>query len=32
MQERHGRWLKLVSGLVICALGAVLVFAPQWLV
>jgi glutaredoxin len=32
MQERHGRWLKLVSGLVICVLGAMLVFAPQWLV
>jgi glutaredoxin len=32
MQERQGRWLKLVSGLVISALGAVLLFAPQWLV
>ena len=32
MTERHGRWLKLVSGVVICALGAVLVFAPGWLV
>lgn len=32
MQERQGRWLKLVSGLVISALGAVLVFAPQRLV
>jgi len=32
MTERHGRWLKLVSGVVICALGAVLVFAPEWLV
>jgi hypothetical protein len=32
MQERHGRWLKLVSGLIICALGSVLLFAPQWLV
>lgn len=32
MQERHGRWLKLVSGLVVCALGAVLLLAPQWLV
>jgi len=29
MQERHGRWLKLLSGLVICTLGAVLLFAPQ---
>lgn len=31
MQERHGRWLKLLSGLVICALGAVLLLKPQWL-
>jgi hypothetical protein len=32
MQERHGRWLKLISGLVVFALGATLVFAPEWLV
>jgi hypothetical protein len=32
MQERHGRWLKLVSGLVVFALGATLVFAPEWLI
>jgi hypothetical protein len=32
MHERHGRWLKLVSGATICSLGAVLLFAPQWLV
>lgn len=31
MQERHGRWLKLVSGLVVLALGLVLLFKPQWL-
>jgi glutaredoxin len=28
MQEHHGRWLKLVSGLTIVALGALLLFAP----
>jgi hypothetical protein len=32
MQERHGHWLKLGSGLVVGALGAVLLFAPQLLV
>jgi glutaredoxin len=28
LQEREGRWLKLLSGTVIIALGAMLVFAP----
>jgi hypothetical protein len=32
MHERHGRWLKLVSGAAIGSLGAILLFAPQWLV
>lgn len=32
VQERHGRWLKLASGVVVCSLGGVLLFAPQWLV
>jgi len=32
LQEREGRWLKLVSGLVIVALGLTLIAAPQWLV
>jgi hypothetical protein len=31
LQERAGRWLKLVSGLVLGALGAVLLFRPEWL-
>lgn len=31
MQERHGRWLKLVSGLVVFALGLLLLFRPRWL-
>ena len=32
MQENEGRWLKLASGLVILALGIVLLFKPDWLV
>lgn len=31
LQENEGRWLKLVSGLVILLLGIVLLFRPQWL-
>jgi hypothetical protein len=31
VQEREGRWLKLVSGLVILALGLVMLFSPEWL-
>ncbi|MBK8059163.1 MAG: NrdH-redoxin [Gemmatimonadetes bacterium] len=31
LQERAGRWLKLVSGLVLGALGAVLLLRPEWL-
>ncbi len=31
LQEGQGRWLKLVSGLVILALGLVLLFKPEWL-
>lgn len=31
MQETHGRWLKLVSGSVIAALGLVMIFRPEWL-
>jgi hypothetical protein len=31
LQERGGRWLKLVSGTVIAVLGLVLLFRPQWL-
>ena len=31
LSERAGRWLKLVSGLVMLALGLVLLLRPQWL-
>jgi hypothetical protein len=31
LQQSAGRWLKLVSGLVLGALGAVLLFRPEWL-
>lgn len=31
LQERAGRWLKLVSGAVIVVLGVLLVARPQWL-
>ncbi|HVW36010.1 MAG TPA: glutaredoxin [Pirellulales bacterium] len=31
MQEGEGRWLKLVSGLVILALGLAMIFRPEWL-
>ena len=31
MQETHGRWLKLLSGSVIAALGLVMIFRPEWL-
>ena len=29
--RREGRWLKLISGLVILALGLVMIFKPEWL-
>jgi hypothetical protein len=31
LQEREGRWLKLVSGAVMLALALVLLFKPEWL-
>jgi hypothetical protein len=31
LQENEGKWLKLISGLVIFILGLVLLFRPQWL-
>ncbi len=31
MQENEGRWLKLISGLVILILGVVMLFKPDWL-
>jgi uncharacterized membrane protein HdeD (DUF308 family) len=30
LQERGGRWLKLISGAVMLALGAVLIAKPAW--
>ncbi len=32
LTERGGRWLKLVSGLVILALGLIMLVKPEWLV
>lgn len=31
MQEREGRWLKLISGAVMLGLGLTMVFRPEWL-
>ena len=31
MQETHGRWLKLISGLVIVAIGLVMLIKPDLL-
>jgi uncharacterized membrane protein HdeD (DUF308 family) len=31
LQEKGGRWLKLLSGLVMLALGLVLIVEPRWL-
>ena len=31
LQEREGRWLKLISGVVVLALGLTMLFAPEWL-
>jgi hypothetical protein len=32
LQERAGRWLKLISGLVMVGLAAVLLLQPKWLI
>ena len=32
LQESEGRWLKLVSGLVILVIGVVMLVRPEWLV
>jgi len=32
LQEREGRWLKLISGLVMVGLAAVLLLQPNWLI
>ena len=31
LQERAGRWLKLISGLVMVGLGGILLLQPKWL-
>lgn len=31
LQEKEGRWLKLVSGAVVLLLGVVMLFRPEWL-
>jgi hypothetical protein len=31
LQETQGRWLKLLSGLVIAILGVIMIFKPEWL-
>jgi Glutaredoxin len=31
LQEREGRWLKLISGMVVLVLGTVMIFFPSWL-
>jgi uncharacterized membrane protein HdeD (DUF308 family) len=31
LQEREGRWLKLISGVVILALGVIMIASPEWL-
>ena len=31
LQEHEGRWLKLISGVVMAGLGAVLIIKPDWL-
>ena len=31
LQERGGRWLKLLAGLLVFGLGAVLLVRPRWL-
>ncbi len=32
LQERAGRWLKLVSGIVMIGLGVLLLIRPDWLI
>ena len=31
LQEREGRWLKLISGIVMVGLSAVMILNPDWL-
>ncbi len=32
LTERAGRWLKLLSGVVVLALGGVMILRPEWLI
>ena len=32
LQEREGRWLKLISGIVMVGLSAVKIMKPNWLI
>jgi uncharacterized membrane protein HdeD (DUF308 family) len=32
LSERTGRWLKLLSGTVMLALGGIMILRPEWLV
>ena len=31
LQEQEGRWLKLLSGVVVLSLGMAMMFRPEWL-
>ena len=31
LQEREGRWLKLISGLIMVGIGLLLILKPEWL-
>jgi cytochrome c biogenesis protein CcdA len=31
LQEKEGRWLKLVSGVVVLSMGLIMLFKPEWL-
>ena len=31
LQEREGRWLKMLSGVVILVLGVTMIFKPEWM-
>jgi uncharacterized membrane protein HdeD (DUF308 family) len=31
LTERAGRWLKLLSGVVMLALGGIMILRPEWL-
>jgi uncharacterized membrane protein HdeD (DUF308 family) len=31
LQKKEGRWLKLISGVVMLSLGGILIAKPEWL-